>query len=138
MRESTEQVARLEPGSNTVNVHAKQTGTDRRSTVDAPPVISSSPRSPLLEAQAITAEALGPKAKALAAQTESGAYRGRIIGETDSFIIQRQSSRFSVAHPRELLDKQPDIGENVSISYSALQGSVRENRERMRSQQRER
>ena len=61
-----------------------------------------------------------------------------MIGETDGYIIQRQSSRFSVAHPRELLDRQPDIGENVSISYSALQGTVRENRERAKSQQRER
>ena len=138
MRESTEQVARLEPGSDTVNVHSKQSGTDRRSTVDTPSASAGASKNPLGEAQSITAEALGPKAKALAAQTESGAYRGPIIGETDGFIIQRQSSRFSVAHPRELLDRQPDVGENVSISYSALQGIVRENRERMRSPQRER
>ncbi len=138
IRESTEDVARLERGSKTVNVHSKQTGIDRRSTVETQPASASPLKNQLTEAQAITAEALGPKAKALAAQTESGAYRGPIIGETDAFIIQRQSSRFSVAHPRELLERQPDVGENVSISYSALQGAVRENHERARSQQRER
>jgi antirestriction protein ArdC len=92
----------------------------------------------LLEAQSVTGAALGPKAKALAAQTESGAYRGAIIGETDQFVIQRQSSRFSVAHPKDLLDRQPEVGESVSINYSGLGGSVREYRERSRTQQRER
>ena len=138
VRESTDQVARLEPGSGTVNVHEKQTGTDRRSTVETPPVIPVPGKIPLGEAQSITAEALGPKAKALAAQTESGAYRGPIIGETDQFVVQRQSSRFSIAHPRSLLDREPEVGENVSISYSGSRGSVRESRERSRSQQRER
>src|ERR1035438_1299407 len=36
VRESTEYAARYEPGSGTVNVHAKQTATDRRNTVGAP------------------------------------------------------------------------------------------------------
>jgi antirestriction protein ArdC len=137
MRESTEQVARLEPGSSTVNVHAKQIGTDRRSTIERQPVVPIHAKDSLSEAQSITAEALGPKAKALAAQTESGSYRGPIIGETDQFVVQRQSSRFSVAHPKELLDRQPEVGESVSVSYSGLRGSVREHRERSRSQQRE-
>ena len=137
-RESTEEIARLEPGSSTVNVHSKANGIDRRSTVDTLTGAATQTKNSLVEAQAITAEALGPKAKALSAQTESGAYKGPVIGETSEFIIQRQSSRFSVAHPRELLDRQPDVGENVSISYSGLQGVVRDNRERSRSMQRER
>jgi antirestriction protein ArdC len=138
VRESTEEVARLEPGSSTVNVHAKQAGTDRRSTVETQPVAPIHAKGALAETQSITSEALGPKAKALAAQTESGAYRGQIIGETEQFVVQRQSSRFSVAHPKALLDRHPETGESVSISYSGLRGSVREYRERSRSQQRER
>ena len=106
--------------------------------MEAQPVAPTHAKGYLAEAQSITAEALGPKAKALAAQTESGTYRGKIIGETEQFVVQRQSSRFSVAHPKELLDRQPETGESVSISYSGLRGLVREYRERSRSQQRER
>lgn len=138
MRESTDQVARLEPGSGTVSVDAKQPGTDRRSTVETQSAVPVHAKGSLGEAQSITAEALGPKAKALVAQTESGAYRGPIIGETDQFVVQRQSSRFSIAHERALLDREPMVGESVSISYSDSRGSVREYRERARSHQRER
>jgi len=47
-RESTQSAACYEPASGTLNVHAKQTATDRRSTVDAPSV------DPLAEAKSIT------------------------------------------------------------------------------------
>ena len=138
VRESTEQTARMEPGSGTVNVHSKQSGTDHRNTLETQPASPIPSKGPLSEAQSITAAALGPKAKALAAQTESGAYKGPIIGETDEFLVQRQSSRFSVAHPKALLDRQPEVGESVSINYAGSTGSVREYHERARSQQRER
>ena len=138
VREITDQVARMEPGSGTVNTQVKQNGTERRTTVEAPIVAVSRTNGSLADAQSITAEALGPKAKALNAQTESGAYRGPVIGETEQFIIQRQSSRFSVAHPKDLLDRQPNVGESVSINYSEFKGSVREYRERSRAQERAR
>ena len=131
-RESTQYAARYEPGSGTVNVHAKQTATDRRSTVDAPSVDS------LTEAKSITAKVLGNSAKTLAAQTESGNYRGPIIGQTEHHIIQRQSAGTSIAHPKDLLDRQPQIGESVRINYSDSKGAVREFRERAKAQGRER
>jgi antirestriction protein ArdC len=131
-RESTEYAARYEPGSGTVNVHAKQTATDRRSTVDAPSGDS------LTEAKSITAKFLGDSAKTLAAQTESGSYRGPIIGETEHHTIQRQSGRTGIAHPKDMLDRQPQIGESVRINYSDSKGAVREFRERARVQDRDR
>jgi antirestriction protein ArdC len=132
VRESTQYSARYEPGSGTVNVHAKQTATDRRSTVDAPGTDS------LAEAKSITAKVLGDSAKTLAAQTESGNYRGPIIGQTEHHIIQRQSAGTSIAHPKDLLDRQPQIGESVRINYSDSKGAVREFRERAKAQGRER
>lgn len=127
-RESSEYAARYEPGSGTVNVHAKQTATDRRSTIDAATGDS------LTEAKSITAKLLGDSAKTLAPQTESGSYRGPIIGETEHHIIQRQSGRTGIAHPKDLLDRQPQIGESVRINYSDSKGTVREFRERAKSQ----
>ncbi len=131
-RESTEYAARYEPGSGTVNVHAKQTATDRRSTVDEPSGDS------LREARSITAKMLGDSAKTLAAQTESGNYRGPIIGETEHHIVQRQSARIGIAHSKGLLDRQSQIGESVRINYSDNKGVVREFRERAKGQERDR
>ncbi len=129
-RESSEYAARYEPGSGTVNVHAKLTASDRRSTVDAPSSDS------LAEAGSITAKVLGNSAKTLAAQTESGSYRGPIIGETEHHVIQRQSAHTSIAHPKDLLDRQPGTGESVRVNYSNSKGAVSEYRERAKTQDR--
>jgi putative DNA primase/helicase len=91
-----------------------------------------------MEAKSITAKVLGDSAKTLAAQTESGNYRGPIIGQTEHHIIQRQSAGTSIAHPKDLLDRQPQIGESVRINYSDSKGAVREFRERAKAQGRER
>lgn len=130
-RESTETVARYEPGSGTINVHAKQSAADRRTTIDLPDPVAESLRS----AHSITKQALGDSAKTLAAHTESGNYRGAIIGETDHHIVQRQSGNAAVAHPKELLDHQPETGQVVRINYSNERGTVREFRERLKAKE---
>jgi antirestriction protein ArdC len=124
-RESSNYAARFEPGSSTVNVEAKQTGTDRRSTVDA---------SALTEAQSIATKVLGNSAKTLAAETQSGSYRGTVIGETVHYLIQRQSARTAIAHPKDLLDRTPGLGETVRINYSNSQAFVREAPQRGKGQ----
>jgi antirestriction protein ArdC len=87
----------------------------------------------LAEARAIAAKKLGKSTTLRAAETQSGVYRGAIIGETDLQIIQRESGQSAVAHPKELLDRQPQIGDAVRISYSNSKGSVRESHERSKS-----
>jgi antirestriction protein ArdC len=81
-------------------------------------------------AHAVTTKILGESAHTVPALTDSGKYRGAIIGETDTHIIQRQTSHSAIAHPKELLDRQPGVGETVSVSYSNGKGTVLQTRER--------
>ena len=138
-RESTQTVARFEPGSGAVNVHAKQTATDRRTPVDVPASAPSpdqgaseqaSRAESLNGARSITKQTLGDSAKLLNAETNSGTYKGPIVGETEHHVIQRQSGNLAIAHARELLDRLPEAGHAVRINYSNGRGSVREYRDR--------
>ncbi|HJT70868.1 MAG TPA: zincin-like metallopeptidase domain-containing protein [Terriglobales bacterium] len=149
MRESSDFTSRYEPGSGTVNVHAKQNGTDRRTTVEtmapsdgllgaaANEQSAKQPNDPksLTAAQAITTKALGESARTVHALTESGTYQGPIIGETELHLIQRQSANLGVAHIKNLLDRQPGLGENVVINYSSAKGVVRDAHDRAKVQE---
>jgi antirestriction protein ArdC len=118
MQESSEYTSRYDPGS--ANVQATKQPGDQKS---------------LTAAQAITTKTLGESARAVHALTESGAYQGPIIGETESHLIQRQSANLGVAHSKELLDRQPGVGEHVMINYSSSKGTVREGRDRGKAQE---
>jgi antirestriction protein ArdC len=140
-RELSQYVARLEPGSGTVNVQEKQTGTDRRSPVETHG--TSAPNNSkdreakddeLDSARAIAAKALGDAVRTVDALIDSGTYRGMIIGETERYLIQRQSAGMAVLHQKELLDRVPQVGEAFSINYSNGRGAIREAWERSKSQ----
>jgi antirestriction protein ArdC len=149
MRESSDFTSRYEPGSGTVNVHAKQDGTDRRTTVetrvpsDGFPGTGGNEQSTkqpndaksLTAAQAITTKTLGESARTVHALTEGGTYQGPIIGETELHLIQRQSANLGVAHIKDLLDRQPGLGENVVINYSSAKGVVRDFPDRAKAQE---
>jgi antirestriction protein ArdC len=144
VRESSNDVARWEPGSGTLKVEDKLTATERRSTIEthSAPAAQNGKSSQKLTpgqdelnaARAIATNALGASARTLEALVESGAYRGPIIGETEHYILQRQSSHTAVLHPRDLLDRQPEQGTNVAINYSNAKGLVREARSHGKAQ----
>jgi antirestriction protein ArdC len=115
-----DQLEELDPGTGAAPVTSEEPG-ERQKTES------------LTEARTVVAKVLGESATIRSAQTESGVYRGAIIGETELQFIQRESGKSAVAHAKELLDRQPQIGETVRISYSNSKGAVRESRERAKS-----
>jgi len=140
-------VARIEPATGTVAVHDKELGVDQHTPIDAAGKLNGgnggAARSPehatrdglsasFAAAKNITAEKLGDTARTFTAQTESGNYRGEIIGETELHVLQRLSPQSAVAHMKNLLDSAPKIGENVGIGYVNQVGSVKELRDRSR------
>jgi hypothetical protein len=52
------------------------------------------------------------------------------VGETTYHLVQRQSAHSCVAHLKDFLDRQPEVGEQVRIQYAHAKGTVRECRER--------
>ncbi len=152
--ESSQYVSRYEPGSATIHTEHKATGTDRRTTCDPlRPANSYDPGpanpqgkvSELLKgngaensvsaAREITSKAMGDSALMFTALTDSGTYRGVILGETEQHIVQRQSTLSSVLHRKESLDGQPETGANVIIQYSNEKASVRELRDRVKTKE---
>ena len=107
-RETTTSVATHQPGSGAVEFHDKTTGTDVRKLLgggELPVGLQSALRQ------------MAPDARIEYAQTDSGTYRGGIIGETEKNLIQQITSHSAVVHRKDLLDMIPDVGENVRIAY---------------------
>ena len=149
-KESYRFVSRLESRTGTVSLHDKQIGSDRLSPVDLTDSSGASSRtdavapkhalpedlnSSFTAARNLTAAALGNTARAFTAQTQSGQYRGPIIGETDLHVVQKLSPQTTVAHLKQLLEPTPHVGDNSSISYANDRASVKEWRERSRGKE---
>ena len=125
-RETTATVATHQPGSGAVELHDKFTGTDERKLLgggELPAGLQSALKK------------MGPGVLVKDAQTDSGIYRGAIIGETDKKLIQQITSRTVVIHPKDLLDTLPSVGDNVRIAYTNNNARVLPVRERSKAQE---
>jgi len=106
---NSESVATHQPESGAMELRDKITGTDVRKLLggrELPVGLRSALRQ------------LAPDARIENAQTDCGAYRGGIIGETEKNLIQQITSHTAVLHRKDLLDMIPAVGENVRIACS--------------------
>jgi hypothetical protein len=143
-RESNRFVSRVEPGSGTVAVHDKRFGNDHHTPIDQEGRSSASSgrdgianqselSESFQEARMLATKALGEEARTYAAQTHSGTYCGKIIGETKHHLVQSVSSRTAIAHLKQLLENAPEMNRTVFISYRDDKTQVRELGERSRT-----
>jgi len=97
----------------------------------------------LLEARAVAKMALGRQAGVQVAERHSGIYRGRIIGHTRDYIIQKMGKQAAaVVHAKDRFPTPqdphqfpwPEVGHHVSIHYSQFRAVAREMRAREREQ----
>jgi hypothetical protein len=123
--ETTTSVAAHQPGRGAVEVHDKNTGADVRK------LLNGDLRAGLQSAL----RQMAPHARIEDAQTDSGTYRGRIIGETEKTLVQQITPHTAVVHRGELLDMIPAIGENVRIAYSYDNARVLPVKERSKRQE---
>ena len=124
-RETTAFVATHQPGKGAVELHDKTTSTDVRKLLggELPRGLQSALKQ------------MAPDARVEHAQTGSGIYRGRIIGETEKSLIQQITSHSAVIHRKDLLDMVPAVGENARIAYSNDTARVSPVKERSKSQE---
>jgi hypothetical protein len=124
-RETTTSVATHQPGSRAVRLHDKTTGAEVRKLLggELTPGLQSALRQ------------MAPHARIENAQTDSGTYRGRIIGETEKTLVQQITPHIAVVHRKELFDMIPAISENVRIAYSNDNARVLPVKERSKTQE---
>jgi antirestriction protein ArdC len=147
-RETSEFVAAYEPNTGTVEIENKATTEEERVMVtadrqsadslaeareitedildDEVHVTANDLKKSFAASQDITRTQLGDKGRTFVADTESGIYRGEVIGETDHHVIQRLSDRSAVAHMKHLFDTIPEVGQEMAISYSHQAARVQE------------
>src|SRR4029077_7307147 len=61
------------------------------------------------EVKALSARALGDHTRVYHARTDSGIYRGEILGETQHHLVQKLSQQSTVAHVKHLLSPVPSV-----------------------------
>ena len=154
-RETSEFVAQYEKGSGTVDITEKPSATEHRSVTPTSNTkepdrlgdariqqerildnvvgpnnteVGSLPAkegSALDQAKALIEEKLGKRALLQPVQTESGIYRGTVIGSTDSHVIQQLTPSLAVAHPKDMLPSIPSVGQPFQIQYNNNQALLK-------------
>jgi antirestriction protein ArdC len=153
LRESSQYTARFSRDNGTVRVHDKKSGIDHRVPVStgerstqpgsANGMDQRSPDHDRLaasfdDARKMVSEIIGDTGRTVAALTSSGTYRGQIIGETESHLLQQISGHTVIAHMKHALSPTPQVGEKVVIAYSNSKAVVSEFHQRTRANQLER
>jgi len=153
-RETSERAAQYEPATQTVDITEKASATEHRTATPEDPSARSldegrfgdaeieeekilgdevggrkPPGETELErsfeqAKKLSQQKLGEYARTYPAQTDSGNYRGTLIGETDHHFVQQLSPRATAAHPKHLFAEVPEVGQSVRVAYSHLHTSI--------------
>lgn len=138
-KETSRFASRTERDSGTVSVHDKRFGNDHHTPIHGAAenggkaVSSTELRESFQKARELAVKELGHEARTYVAQTQSGIYKGRIIGETEHHLLQGVSGQTAVAHLKQLMADPPNVSDNVVISYRNSQTQIREQRERSRA-----
>jgi hypothetical protein len=124
-RETISSLALHPPGSGAVELREKTTGTGVCNLLDGglPPGLQSALKQ------------VAPDARYENAKTGSGTYRGRIIADTEKYLIQQTTSHTAVVHGKELLDMIPAVGENVRVAHGNDNARVLPVKERSKAQE---
>jgi hypothetical protein len=79
----------------------------------------------LESATALASHELKTDAQVTLADKHDGIYNGKILGVTDSFLLQRSGTASAVAHDKAMFETLPSYGRDATILYSA--GNARVN-----------
>ena len=89
-----------------------------------PPLLEKTTNRPLEEAAEQVRTILAKDAKTRLPSTQGGVYTGKTIWIGPEFVVQRISAAAAIAHPKNLLNATPGIGDTVRIEYDKGQGTV--------------
>lgn len=150
--ETSEHVAAFERGAGTVAITEKETATEQREPVASKgvakieaekildgevdgrrPPSEQAIKESLAAAEETAKKLMGEKVRTQEADTDSGKYRGTLIGETEHHIIQKISAKSAVLHEKHLLPGAVPSSQNLLVSYSNQIAQLKPIQERQRS-----
>lgn len=150
--ETSEHVASFERGAGAVAITEKETATEHREPVASRgvakieaekildgevdgrrPPSEQAIKESFAAAEESARKIMGEKTRTYPADTDSGKYRGELIGETEHHVIQKVSPKSAVAHQKNLLPGTPSLAENALIAYSNQVAQLKPNQERQKS-----